>query len=163
MFHEVSLDPAEQWRAATDDDGKLRAMAELLVAMSLRHQARSLEFRTIDGEFRIAMLDDDGAHEFPQPPEEAKASLLQHCRRLSAIDRSGGTGTVTIRLGTGTASAFVQADADDAIWTITSNTTSADEWDELLGEFWAFRDAELPWRRRAMRHLRSLCVRSAVE
>ncbi len=46
------------------------------------HNAKRLEYRTIDGEFRVAEIIDEQAFEFPAPPESARDPIFKHLQMI---------------------------------------------------------------------------------
>ena len=132
----------------------VRAMVEVLLLNAIKHNANSLEFRTINDEFRVAFIDPEGAHESPSPPNSAKDFLLDHCRRI--VTSASHDAKSVIRLGDGVAHVAIESDEDSFVWYISDNSISPDDCDVALNEFWAMRQKLTSWQHRIRRFLLSI-------
>lgn len=79
--------------------GSERAMTELLILIAFHHGASRLEYRTFDGEFRVAEIIDDRAFEFPPPPNCIRAPTIEYLQEIFSV-RPGTTQTRELRVGT---------------------------------------------------------------
>ncbi|QDV22248.1 hypothetical protein Q31a_05320 [Aureliella helgolandensis] len=93
-------------------------MTELLILMILQHNAKRLEYRTVDGEFRVAEIIDEQAFEFPSPPECARDPILKHLQMIFDVS-PGSAKQKQLKVGTSQAAARCEISADYQYATIT--------------------------------------------
>ena len=119
-------------------------MSEVLLIAAFRNRAEALEYRTIAGEFRVAMVKTGEAYEFPPPPKNSKSWILAHCRELLQVrswerkrsfvcgfpdSQQQVTGRAEIR-------------RNEILWSFTTMEVSVSLCDRLLDEYWDILSSE---------------------
>lgn len=116
MESTYTLDPSRTF--CSESFGLEYAMAELLILITFQHNAMRLEYRTIDGEFRVAEIIDEQAFEFPPPPECAREPIFKHLQTIFDVS-PGSTKQKELKVGTSQAAARCEISADYQSATIT--------------------------------------------
>jgi hypothetical protein len=93
--------------------GLEHAMVELLILHSFYHGASRLEYRTIDGVFRVAQIVAEAAHEYPQPPACVRQQTLEHLRTIFSFVEGNGEYARTLAMGEVQALARCKISADN--------------------------------------------------
>ena len=150
MSLNVTLRPSVHLRGSYDDESLCRGMVEVLLLVTLRDRASSLEYRTIDGQLRVAMLHEGVAHEFPSPPGEAAQWLLAANRDLLK-DRVAADVhkpvVATLRVSEEAAVSSAWSSDTEFTWSILWNDTTTCCCETLLEEFWRRQRSKNVWYR----------------
>lgn len=138
MESAYTLDPSRTF----DSESSLveYAMAELLILMTFQHNAKRLEYRTIDGEFRVAEIIDEQAFEFPPPPESARDPIFKHLQAIFDVS-PGSAKQKKLKVGTSLATARceISADSQNATITVVHPFTPSTDLLSELRRFWRTR------------------------
>ena len=131
-----ALDPTAQ--LDTGPDGTARAMAEMLVLMAFHHGASRLEYRTIDGEFRVAEIIADRAYEYPQPPECIRIPTIQHLKSMFSLSQGWNGSGAELGIGSSRAAAscVIEESEMDATITVVRDFTPATDLTQPMDRFW---------------------------
>ena len=119
------------------------AMAEVLILIALQHKASRLEFRTIEGAFRIAEIIDEKAFEFPSPPECLREPILRHLCTIFAIGPNtegerefrGGASQAKFRCA-------IRTNAENALISVLQPIAPSTDVVQLIDRFWRTRASE---------------------
>lgn len=119
------------------------AMAEVLILIAIQHKASRLEFRTIDGAFRVAEIIDEKAFEFPAPPECVREPILRHLCTIFATD-SNTVGEREFRVGASHSKfrCAITTNAENALIRVLQPMTPSTEVVQLIHRFWRMIAAE---------------------
>lgn len=74
-------------------------MVEVLILHSLHVGASRLEYRTIEGEFRVAQIIDQKAYEYPQPPDCMRQPTIEYLKTIFELCEGTGEASRTLCVG----------------------------------------------------------------
>ena len=141
MLNAFTLDPSRTLDA--ESGGLERAMVEMLILMAAHHGASRLEYRTIEGEFRVAEIIDECPHEFAAPPNCVRQTTMDHLRKVFPFSRENRCSEGFLRVGTSLARAQceISNDGQDATVTFLENFDAAVNLRSVMDRFWEKRAA----------------------
>ncbi len=133
----IQFEPSTELREDDDGESKVWAATEFMMLNALRNKAETLEFRTIEDEFRVAAIIEDQVYEWPQPPLFMKGLMLGHLGKLLGKDATKEPTRFSITFGDGQSEVrgFVNHNENQSIWIFTSINVSVSKCDELLARY----------------------------
>ncbi len=142
MVATQTLDPLVAIKHESDCD--VHSVVEFLILHSLHHGANRLEFRTIEGEFRVAQLFDEGVSEWPEPTEDLRQRIIDSLRAFFSMNEGQREREQVLRVGesTGPVACRITKDDSDAILEFTEPLQPAIDLQPVLAEYWRARAAK---------------------
>jgi hypothetical protein len=136
MITSFVIDPPS--RLDIGHDGPTHAMVEQLILHSFQHHASRLEYRTIDGEFRVAQIIDGDACEYPQPPLCIRDATVDHLKEIFQLtaDKWVGERVLQIAGSFATARCEISNDKLHATVLLVSDFASRVDLLKIMKRFW---------------------------